>query len=167
MDYSLLFEIADRSRGRERLAPADAEFIRDVVPRELASFPHIPLPKKVRHPAGFSLSGAPVHTFTWSALILSASRVLGPRYAGGSAFYDHVERDFAMRIMRSNFHRGFPRGVHCCAQCTLAVYPVLQAGAIRWFESKELAKDVRKIIESRQWLFKNFKHARMLEWALG
>ena len=50
-----------------------------------------------------------------------------------------MEKDLAFGIMRSHFHHGYPKGVHCCAQCTLAVIPVLEAGAIRYFDCRELS----------------------------
>ena len=48
--------------------------------------------------------------------------------------FENVERDLALGIMRSHFHHEYPKGTHCCVQCTLAVYPVLEAGAIRYFD---------------------------------
>lgn len=167
MDYELLWNVSDRARRGERLAIADVKFIRDEVPRDLSAFPRLTPPKKFKHPAGFSLSGAPVHSFLRCALVLGARRALGPKYARISEFYERVETDLAMRIMRSNFHAGDPKGTYCCAQCTLAVYPVLQAGAIRWFDGPSLARAVRRLIEAEQWAFRSSKNGRMLAWALG
>lgn len=167
MDFELLWDIADRVRRGERLTASDASFIRDTVPAAFAGNPWRLVPKKTRHAAGFTISGAPVRTFVQTSLVLSAQRVLGRRYSGSSDFYDRMESLLALLIMRSNFHIGAPKGVHCCAQCTLAVYPVLEAGAIRWFDGRALAKDVRKLIDDKEWLFSNFKNTRMLEWSLG
>jgi hypothetical protein len=116
-----------------RLAPKDVAFIRDVVPGRLESFPRLKLPASVRHPAGFAVSGASVGTFLRSALLVAGQKALGRRF-GGHEFYDRIERDLAFGIMRSHFHHGYPKGVHCCVQCTLAVIPVLDAGAIRYFD---------------------------------
>lgn len=99
---------ADGARSQRRLPPADVAFVRDVVPVELESFPHLNLPKAVRHPAAFSISGAPVGTFLRSALLMAGQRALGDRY-GGSEFYARVERDLAFGIMRSHFHHGYPK----------------------------------------------------------
>lgn len=167
MDYELLWQIANRVRGGEKLSTAEGGFIRNTVPAALSAYPRLAVPKKTRHAAGFTISGAPVRTFLDTSLVLSAQRVLGRRYRDTSPFYDQVESHLAMCIMRSNFHRGAPKGVHCCAQCTLAVYPVLEAGAIRGFDSRALAKGVRQLIQGRQWMFRNFKNTRMLEWSLG
>jgi hypothetical protein len=167
MDYDLLWQIANRVRFGEKLSTADGNFIRNAVPAALSAYPRLAVPKTTRHAAGFTIGGAPVRTFLSTSLVLSAQRVLGRRYGGTSAFYDQVESHLAMCIMRSNFHGGAPKGMHCCAQCTLAVYPVLEAGAIRWFDSRALAKDVRQLIEGKQWMFRNFKNTRMLEWSLG
>jgi hypothetical protein len=167
MDLNLLWKISDRARNREKLSPAEVAFVRDVLPRELSVFPDITLPSRVRHSGGFSISGAPVGTFLRCALVLSAQRVLGPRYGGTSEFYDRVEADLAFRIMRSHFHNGYPKGTHCCAQCTLAVYPVLQAGAIRWFDCQDLAVSVRRIIETKKWRFAKPANPRIIDWALN
>lgn len=167
MDYDLLWKISDRARSREKLTATDARFVREVLPHELAAFPRIAFPSRVRHPAGFSISGAPVRTFLHCALLLSARRVLGPRYGGTSEFYDRVEADLAFGIMRSHFHHDFPKGTHCCAQCTLAVYPVLEAQTIRWFDCGELAVKVRKLIETKQWRFSKRTNPQMIDWALN
>lgn len=133
MDFNVLWQVADRARSQRRLASTDIAFLCDVVPVELESFPRLNLPKVIHHPAGFSISGAPVGTFLRSALLIAGKKALGNRY-GGSPFYEMVERDLAFGIMRSHFHHGYPKGTHCCVQCTLAVYPVLEFGAIRYFD---------------------------------
>jgi hypothetical protein len=166
MDYERLFDAADRSRARQRLSPDDIFFLRETVPGELDDFPHVKPPAKLAHPGGFSISGAPVGTFLRSALLLAGQKALGRRYAG-LPFYEHVESDLALRIMRSHFHHGYPKGTHCCAQCTLAVLPVLEAGAIRYFDGRALAKTVRRIVEKKAWRFRSAPNAKMLDWALS
>jgi len=166
MDYDRLWTVADRARSGKRLSPEDASFVRDTVPEELESFPRLNLPKSIRHPGGFSVSGAPVGTFLRSALLLAGQKVFGKRYEG-SAFYEGVEKDLAFGIMRSHFHHGYPKGTHCCSQCTLAVYPALEAGAMRYFDCAELAGEVRKLIEMRQWRFTTPPNPKMLSWSLG
>jgi hypothetical protein len=166
MNYDLLWHIGERVRDRAGLTPAEKRFIRDDVPEKLAKFPDVNLPSRIRHPAGFAVAGAPVGTFLRATLLLAAQRVLGARYSAQSEFYDGVERDLAFNIMRSHFHRGFPKGVHCCAPCTLAVYPVLEAGAIRYFDCGELAPAVRELITKKQWGFARFANQKMIAWAL-
>ncbi len=63
MDFNVLWQVAERARSQQRLAPNDVGFLYEVVPVELASFPRVNLPKVIKHPAGFSISGAPVGTF--------------------------------------------------------------------------------------------------------
>ena len=166
MDYNRLWHIGERVRDGIGLTPAEKRFIREGVPAELATFPDVNLPSRIRHPAGFSISGAPVGSFLRATLLLAAQRVLGARYSALSEFYDRVERDLAFAIMRSHFHRGFPRGVHCCPPCTLAVYSVLEARAIRFFECGELAPAVRELITKKQWRFAKFANPKMIAWAL-
>jgi len=166
MDFDTLWNVAERARTGRRLPSEDLAFVREVVPKELESFPHLDLPKTIRHPAGFSISGAPVGTFLRSALLIAGQKALGSRF-GGSAFFESVERDLAFGIMRSHFHHGYPKGTHCCVQCTLAVYPTLEAGAIRYFDCGQLSQDVRGIITKGQWRFVNPPNAKMVRWALG
>ena len=166
MAYERLWSIADLARAGRRLAAEDAVFVRETVPRALDSFPEVDLPERVRHPGGFALSGAPVGTFLRSGLLLAGQHVFGRRYEG-STFYQTVERDLAFGIMRSNFHHGYPKGAHCCVQCSLAVYPVLAAGAIRYFDCAELAGGLRRLVEERQWRFAKPPNARMVEWSLS
>lgn len=165
MDFDTLWTVADRARAARRLPSEDIAFVREVVPTELESFPQLDLPKVVRHPAGFSISGAPVGTFVRSALLIAAQKALGNRF-GSSAFYESVERDLAFGIMRSHFHHGYPKGAHCCAQCTLAVYPTLEVGAIRYFDCARLSQDVRRLITEGKWRFAKPPNPKIVRWAL-
>jgi hypothetical protein len=166
MDYDRLWTVADLARGRQSLTTDDARFVGDEIPRELAEFPRIKPPKSIKHPAGFSLSGAPVGTFLRSALLLAGRKALGNRY-NGNGFYEDVETDLAFVIMRSSFHHDYPKGAHCCQQCTLAVYPVLAVGAIRYFDFAQLSAGVRKQVRERKWRFTSAPNPKLLRWSLG
>lgn len=166
MDLDQLWQVAERSRGRKKLSGEEETLVREVFPQQLAAFPNVDLPRSVRHPAGFSVSGAPVRTFTSSALLLAGQRVLGRRF-DKVEFYERVEKDLAFHIMRAHFHHGFPKGTYCCVQCTLAVLPVLEAQAIRWFDCRELSLSVRGIIERGEWRFSKPAKPKMVSWALG
>jgi hypothetical protein len=124
------------------------------------------LPTSIRHLAGFSISGASVGTFLRSALLIAGQKALGKRF-GGSEFYERVEKDLAFGIMRSHFHHGYPKRVHCCVQCTLAVIPVLEVGAIRYLDCRELSNAVRRLVRQRQWRFAKSTDPRIVRWALG
>jgi len=166
MDYDRLWAVADLARDRRSLTPDHARFIRETIPSELSAFPRIKPPTSIKHPAGFSLSGAPVGTFLRSALLLAGRKALGNRY-DGAPFYEDVEKDLAFGIMRSNFHHDYPKGAHCCQQCTLAVYPVLQLGAIRYFDCADLAAAVKQLVEQRKWRFSSPPNPKLLRWSLG
>jgi hypothetical protein len=166
MELATLWAVADRARRGGRMPPDDVAFVREVAPSELRSFPRLKLPKTIRHPGGFSISGAPVGTFLRSALLIAGKKALGNRY-GGSEFYETVEKDLAFGIMRSHFHHGYPQGAHCCVQCTLAVYPALAARTIRYFDCVSLSKQVRRLVQDRKWRFTGPVNPRMLRWALG
>jgi hypothetical protein len=166
MDLDTLWAVADRARAKARLAAKDISFVRDVAPDQLDSFPRLKLPASIRHPAGFSISGASVGTFVRSALLIAGQKALGKRF-GGSEFYERVERDLAFGIMRSHFHHGYPKGAHCCVQCTLAVIPVLDAGAIRYFDCRELSGAARRLVQQRQWRFAKSVDPRIIGWALA
>ena len=112
-DFDRLWRVADRARSQPRLDREEVAWIRDEAPKALASFPRAKPPATIRHPAGFSLSGAPVRTFMKSALLLAGQKALGRRY-GGSLFYETVEKELALGIMRSHFHHGSPKGTYCC-----------------------------------------------------
>ena len=166
MDYERLFTLADGARSRRKFTAADVAFLRNDVPEELSAFPKMKWAKTVRHPGGFKISGAPVGTFVRSALLLAGQKAFGSRYKGVE-FYERVESDLAMRIMRSHFYGGAPKGAFCCKQCTLAVLPVLEANAIRYLDGRPLAKDVRRMIHAREWRFSTPANAKMLSWSLN
>jgi hypothetical protein len=166
VDIDTLWVVAERARARGPFSRDDIEFVRNTLPASLDSFLRIKPPKTIRHPGGFTVSGAPVGTFLRSALLLVGQKALGRRFAG-HAFFENVERDLALAVMRSHFHHGYPKGTHCCVQCTLAVYPVLEAGAIRYFECGPLSDQVRQIVRKRQWRFARPVNAAMVRWSLG
>jgi hypothetical protein len=166
MDHDRLFRVAEKARSRQRLAVEDIAFLRDRVPKELPNFPRIKLPKSIRHPGGFPVAGASVGTFIRCALLLAGQRAFGRRYAG-SDFYQQVESDLALRIMRAHFNGDAPKGAFCCKQCTLAILPVLEANAIRYFDGRSLAKGVRHMIQKGEWRFATPANAKMLQWSLS
>ena len=161
-----LWAVAELARARGPLSRDDVGFMRDTLPAAFASFPRIKPPKTIHHPGGFTVSGAPVGTFLRSALLIAGQKALGRRFAG-HPFYENVERDLALGVMRSHFHHGYPKGTHCCVQCTLAVYPVLEAGAIRFFDCAPLSEQVRQIVRKRQWRFAGAVNPAMLRWSVG
>ena len=112
------------------------------------------------------MSGASVGTFVRSALLVAGQKALGRRF-GGHDFYERVEMDLALRIMRSHFHHDDPKGTFCCVPCTLAVIPVLDAGAIRYFECRKLAGEVKRLVRQRGWRFARPTDPLMAQWALG
>ena len=69
--------------------------------------------------------------------------------------------------MRSHFHHGYPKGAHCCVQCTLAVLPVLDANAIRYFDCRELSVEVRRLVRERLWRFARPVDPKLIHWSLG
>ncbi len=92
MDFDRLFQLADRSRGGKRFAVDDADFVSEAVPAALRDFPNYEAPAKIRHPAGFTVEGAPVGTFMKAALLLCGQRVFGKRYEGSGFFSAGRER---------------------------------------------------------------------------
>ena len=166
VDLDTVWAVAERARARSPLSPGDVSFVRNVVPDRFGAYRRLKLPATVRHPAGFSVSGASVGTFLRSALLIAGQKALGRR-CSGAEFYERVENDLAFGIMRSHFHHGYPKGVHCCVQCTLAVIPVLDAGAIRYFDCRELSRAVKLLVRQRKWRFAKRVDPRMVGWALG
>ena len=67
--------------------------------------------------------------------------------------------------MRSHFHHGYPKGVHCCVQCTLAVIPVLDAGAIRYFDLPRVVRSGQASGPPAQ--VDDLPDASILEWWAG
>ena len=166
MDLDQLWNVADRARTGARVSQEDSVFVRTELPAMLSEYPQLNLPKQTRHPAGFTVTGASVGTFVRCASLIAAQRVLGARYKG-SGFYEAVEKDLAFGIMRSHFHLGYPKGVHCCTSCTLAVYPVLALNAVRYFNGPELAENVRSLIKAGAWRFAKPANANLLAWSFG
>jgi hypothetical protein len=166
MELEQLWEVADRARNSTKLSQEDSHFVRMSLPELLFDFPRLSLPKKIHHPAGFTVMGASIGTFLRCASLIAGKRVHGERY-NGSEFYESIEKDLAFGIMRSHFHLGYPKGTHCCVSCTLAVYPVLALNAVRYFNGPELAQDVREIIATKSWRFSKPVNAKLLSWSVG
>lgn len=164
MDWERLFLTAERARHARVPAPDEA-FVRDAIPAALSDFPDMSLPRRIKHPGGFAVSGRPVGTFARTALLVAGTRVFGPRYKG-APFYERIETDLALGIMRSNFNLGYPKGTFCCQTCTLAILPALAVNAIRHFDCGELRDSVEALIQRRMWRFTSSPNKRLLSWAL-
>ena len=167
MDYERLLKIGDQCRFPIRLSSQDKVFICETVPEELHTFPNFKYPSHLKHPGGFTISGAVVRSFIKCALVLAGRRALGVQYYRQSEFYDHVARELTLGMTLSHFHHSDPKGAYCCAQCTLALYPVLKAGALRWVNCIQLASAVRSLIEDRKWRFTTSTNPRMITWSLS
>lgn len=167
MDYERILRIGDLARFRVKLSPDDQEFIRDRVPLEMQALPGASYPRRIRHPAGFTISGAVVRTFVKCALVLSAQRVLGRQYYKASDFYDRAASELMLGMTLTHFQYGAPKGAYCCAQCTLAFLPVLEARALRWINCPQLASAVKVLIRRRQWRFSSSTNPRMISWSLS
>ena len=125
-----LWVVAELAGARGLLPRADVALIRETLPAALHPFPGSS--RRRRSPPGWvTVSGTPVGTFLRSALLIAGQKALGRRF-DGHPFFENVERDLALGVMRSHFHHEYPKGTHCCVRCTLAAYPVLKAGAIRF-----------------------------------
>ena len=74
MNCERLWVVAERARARGLLSRDDTAFVRETLPAALESSPRITLPKTIRHPGGFTVSGAPVGTFLRSARLLLAGQ---------------------------------------------------------------------------------------------
>lgn len=166
MDYERLFILADAARAGQKPKGEDAQFVAETVPAALAGFPSYKRPERVPHPAGFTVSGAPVGTYLRSAMLITAAKLFGERYKG-APFYERVETDFAMRIMSAHFNKAAPKGCFCCIQCSLAVLPALEANTMRWFDCRPAAENLRAVIGRREWRFKGNANPKMLAWSLG
>ena len=110
------------------------------------------------HPAGFSISGAPVGTFLRSA---PHRRAEG---AGQKVWrirlLERVEKDLAF-------------GASCARIFTTAIRRVYIAvfsahlRAIRYFDCRELFVALQRIVRQRQWRFAKSTDPRIVRWALG
>ena len=166
MDYDRLWAIAEATRDKKRLSQEDRRYVIEDLPRQFSHYPDLRAPGRIRHPAGFSVSGAQARTLLRSALLLAARGAAGIDYHRESRFYGSIETDLALRIALSAFRHDDPRGAYCCPACTLAVLPLYECRAIHWFDCRELEGAVRTIVSSRAWRFAARIDARMVNWAL-
>jgi hypothetical protein len=47
------------------------------------------------------------------------------------------------------------------------VVPVLDAGAIRYFDCREMSRSVTRLVRQRQWRFARAVDPRLVRWAFG
>jgi hypothetical protein len=80
MDFERILQIGNQARQGEKLSADDQTFVREAVPTELAAYPRIAYPSRIRHPSGAIIRGAVVRTFVKGAMVLGARRTLGPKY---------------------------------------------------------------------------------------
>jgi len=167
VNLSVLNDLVLKVHNHTRLSASDKAYIRNKLPRMLAGRRAFQATVSYAHPAGVTIRGAPAGSFVKAFALLLGKKAFGTKRIIGHPLYDDLEKSLTIGILRTNFEFGRPKGFYCCPRCSLAVFPLLELDLLHYLRGKDLARDMRRRIESREGPFEHGVADRLVEFALS
>jgi len=149
------------------LTQAEKTYIKDDLPLLLVDIPTIHTIREYTHPVGTRLTGAPPRSYLRAYSLILGKKAFGTRDLIGHPFFDEIEKDLTIGIMRSNFEQGHPKGYYCCKICSMAIFPVLEMDLLHKLSGKEFASAVRPRIEARDPQFTKGVPEKLVDFTLS
>ena len=167
MDLSRLNELIVKVHDHLTLTPAERTYIKEDLPSFLLDIPTIHTIREYTHPVGTRLTGAPPRSYLRAYSLILGKKAHGTREMIGHPFFDEIEKDLTIGIMRSNFEQGHPKGYYCCKICSMAIFPVLEMDLLHKLSGKEIANIVRPRIEARDPQFTKGVPEKLVDFTLS
>ena len=122
------------------------------------------VPGKIRLPTGESLTNATRMTALKCHCLLLARTAFGANFTKVEAEYDRQAKDLLFWAMRFHFKTNEPKGVYCCAVCSLSILPLYAFGCFRWVDCEELKARVLDALDNRKSVFRGKYPDAYAEW---
>ena len=122
-------------------------------------------PKRIQLPTGESLADATRMTALKCHCLLLARSVIGVNYVKADPEYERLSKDVLFWVMRHHFNTADPKGVFCCAPCTLSLLPLYSLDCFRWVNCEELEANVLDSLEKGCSVFKSAYPKAYAGWA--
>lgn len=167
MDLQIFNDLILKVHDHVPLTPSDRELIKHDLPALLVDIPTIHTIREYTHPVGTKLTGAPPRTYLKAYSLILGKKAFGTKEVTGHPFFEQLERELTLGIMRSNFEQGHPKGYYCCKICTMAVFPLFDLNLLYLLSGKKIAEDVRPKIEGRDPFFTSRVPLKLLDFTLS
>ncbi len=145
------------SEIRQRISRELPSFIQDIDPKTA--------PKRFKLPTGESLGDATRMTAIKCHSLLLARKVHGAGFVKTDPAYEALAKDLLFWVMRYHFNTGDPKGLFCCAPCTLSLLPLYALSCFRWVDCNELESAVLAAMVRRQSVFRRDYPLAYADWA--
>jgi hypothetical protein len=124
-------------------------------------------PKRIKLPTGETLVNASRMTALKCHCLLLARTAFGVHYLKTDPSYEVLAKDLLFWVMRHHFNTGDPKGVFCCAPCTLSFLPLYALSSFKWVDCEELKRNVLDELTKRSSVFKSSYPEAYSQWAKG
>jgi hypothetical protein len=167
MDLERFNDLVVQVHDHKQLQTEDKEFIREELPLVMGGLPQIDRIREWDHPSGVHIKGAPVRSYLAAYGLMLGKKAFGTRDYIGQRFFDDMENRLTMGVMRASFVQGHPRGFYCCKICSMAVLPLFEYKMLAQLPNKELAENLRGMIERREGRFAGSMPKALTEFSLS
>ena len=149
------------------LTPEEKSYIKNDLPAILVDIPTIHAVREYTHPVGVKLSGAPPRSYLKAYSLILGKKAFGTRKLIDHPFYETIEKELTLHIMRGSYEYDRPRGYYCCKICTMAVFPLFDLNLLHLISGKKIAEVVRSKIQAREPFFTQGVPAKLIDFTLS
>jgi hypothetical protein len=167
MDLERFNDLVLQVHDHKQLQTDDKDFIRNELPLVMGGLEQIDRIREWEHPAGVRIKGAPVRSYLAAYGLMLGKKAYGTHRFIGQRFFDDMEKRLTMGVMGANFVQGHPRGFYCCKICSMAVLPLFEYKMMERLPNKELADNLRGMIEHREGRFAGSMPKALTEFSLS
>ena len=165
MTLEELSEWMTRLGAGEKLSPQVKQQVVRQLPTFISDIDPSRIPKRLKLPTGESLGDATRMTALKCHCLLLARKVHGSGFVKVASEYEGLAKDLLFWVMRHHFNTADPKGVFCCATCTLSLLPLYALGCFRWVDCNELKIAVLDAMTHRQSVFSRSYPKPYAQWA--
>src|SRR5262245_40392423 len=165
MTFEELNEWMTKLGAGERLPSVVRQRISSELPPFIRALDARSAPKRLRLPTGESLENASRMTALKCHCLLLARKVHGLDYVKANPEYEALAKDLLFWVMRHNFNTGDPKGIFCCAACSISILPLYALGCFRWVDCKQLKSEVLSAVAARRYVFRSTYPKAYFQWA--
>lgn len=149
------------------LTQAEKSYIREDLPALLVDIPTIHTVREYIHPVGVKLTGAPPRSYITAYALILGKKAFGTRELIAHPFYETIEKELTLHIMRGTYEHNRPRGYYCCKICTMAVFPLFDLNLLHLISGKKIADEMRPRVAAREPFFTQGVPTKLIDFTLS
>lgn len=166
MDLQKFNDLIVKIHDHIPLTQIEKSYIREDLPALLVDIPTIHTVREYIHPVGVKLTGAPPRSYITAYALLLEKKAYGTREQVPHPFYETLEKELTLHIMRGTYEYDRPRGYYCCKICTMAVFPLYDLDLLHLISGRQIADAVRPRILTREPYFTQGVPRKLIDFTL-